>query len=82
MCRAWLKPAGDCRGTAELRRLLAHADENALILEAVTTTLQDLAGKLRRAAAAVADPGTYTLPGNTARGPARHVLAARVNANV
>jgi hypothetical protein len=67
---------------AELRRLLAHADENALILEAVTTTLQDLAGKLRSAAAAVADPGTYTAPGRTPKRSGRHVLAACVNANV
>jgi hypothetical protein len=67
---------------AELRRLLAHADENALILEAVSATLQDLSGKLRSAAAAVADPGTYTLPGRTAKRLVRHVLAACVNASV
>jgi hypothetical protein len=67
---------------AELRRLQAHADENALILEAVSSTLQDLSGKLRSAAAAVADPGTYTLPGRTPRRSGRHVLAACVNASV
>jgi hypothetical protein len=67
---------------AELRRLLAHADENALILEAVSATLQDLSGKLRSAAAAVADPGTYTVSGRIPRRPGRHVLAACVNASV
>jgi ferric-dicitrate binding protein FerR (iron transport regulator) len=67
---------------AELRRLLAHADENALILEAVNATLQDLAGKLRGAAAAAADPGTYTLPGRTTKRSGRHVVAACVNASI
>ncbi len=66
----------------ELRRLLAHADENALILEAVNSTLQDLAGKVRTAASAIADPGTYTLPGRSVKRPGRHVLAACVNASV
>jgi hypothetical protein len=75
-------PAATAAERAELRRLLAHADENALILEAVSTTLQDLSGKLRNAAAAVADPGTYTLPGRTAKRMGRHVLAACVNASV
>lgn len=67
---------------AELRRLLAHADENALILEAVTSTLQDFTGKLRNAAAAVADPGTYTVTGRVPKRSGRHVLAACVNASV
>ena len=66
----------------ELRRLLAHADENALILEAVSATLQDLSGKLRSAAAAVADPGTYTVSGRTSKRVGRHVLSACVNASV
>jgi hypothetical protein len=71
--------AAEC---AELRRLLAHADENSLILEAVSAMLQDLSGKLRSAAAAAADPGTYSASGRTPRRLARHVLAARVNASV
>jgi hypothetical protein len=66
----------------ELRGLLAHADENALILEAVSATLQDLARNLRSAATAVADPGTYTVLGRSARRTGRHVLAACVNASV
>ena len=66
----------------ELRHLLAAADENALILEAVTSTLQDLTRRVRSAAATIADPGTYTLPGRAARRPARHVMSACVNAKV
>ncbi|HEX3990411.1 MAG TPA: hypothetical protein VHX39_04480 [Acetobacteraceae bacterium] len=66
----------------ELRRLLAHADENALILEAVSVTLQDLAGKVRSAASELADPGTYTVGGRSPRRSFRHVLAACVNASV
>jgi hypothetical protein len=75
--RGHTPPATD-QERAELRRLLAVADENALILEAVSSTLQDLATKVRAAAATAADPGTYTLAGR--RG--RHVLAARVDASV
>jgi hypothetical protein len=75
-------PLANAAERAELRRLLARADENSLILEAVSATLQDLAGKVRNAAAAVADPGTYTIPGRTPKRSDRHVLAACVNANV
>jgi ferric-dicitrate binding protein FerR (iron transport regulator) len=74
-------PATDSE-RAELRRLLAAADENALILEAVSSTLRDLARKVRAAAATIADPGIYTLPGRPARRSERHVLAARINATV
>ena len=75
-------PPATAAERTELRRLLAHADENALILEAVTVTLQDLEGKLRSAAAGVADPGTYTVSGRTPKRAGRHVLAACVNASV
>jgi hypothetical protein len=75
-------PPASAAECAELRRLLAHADENALVLEAVSITLQDLAGKLRSAAAAVADPGTYAAPGRTPRRSNRHVVAASVNASI
>jgi hypothetical protein len=68
--------------SVELRRLLAYADENCLILEAVNAALQDLDSKLRRAAADAADPGTYTLPGRTQKRAGRHVLAASINASV
>jgi hypothetical protein len=67
---------------AELRQLLAAADENAIILEAVSSTLQDLARKIRAAAATIADPGIYSPPGRPAKRQYRHVLAARVNATV
>jgi len=66
----------------ELRRLLAAADENAIILEAVSNTLRDLTKKVRAAAATIADPGTYTLPGCAARQPPRHVMSACINARV
>lgn len=79
--RGQTPPATELERT-ELRRLLACADENALILEAVSSTLQDLARKLRSAAAAAADPGIYTAPGRTPKRSGRHVLAACVNASV
>ena len=61
---------------AALTELLAMADENALILEAVRMTLADVAGRLRAALGAAADPGTY---GGKRRGP-RHTRAARLDA--
>jgi hypothetical protein len=61
---------------AAFAELLAMADENALILEAVRMTLADIAGRLRAALAAGADPGTY---GGKRRGP-RHTRAARLDA--
>jgi len=60
-----------------VRALLAAADENALVLDAVRTTLDDMAGKLRAALRSVADPGTY---GPSSR-RTRHVLAAHVDAS-
>ena len=74
-------PASSAECT-ELRRLLARADENALILEAVNSTLQDLDRNLRNAATAAADPGTYTAVGATPKRSSRHVLAACINASV
>jgi hypothetical protein len=70
-------PASD-RERAELRRLLAAADENALILEAVSSTLRDLAAKIRAAAASALDPGTYSPAGIKTR----HVGAARIDASI
>jgi hypothetical protein len=61
---------------AALTELLAMADENALILEAVRMTLADVAGRLRAALGAAADPGTY---GDKQRRP-RHTRAARLDA--
>lgn len=75
-------PPASAAERAELRRLLAVADENALILEAVSSTLQDLARKIRSAAATLADPGTYTSPALPIKRRSRHVLAACVNAQV
>ncbi len=79
--RGRVPPATDAERAA-LRRLLALADENALILEAVSNTLQDLARKVRAAAVTLADPGTYTVPGRIGRRFNRHVLAAQINATV
>ena len=63
---------------AAVRDLLDAADENALVLEAVRATLDDVAEKLRRALSSAADPGLY---GPTGRGP-RHTLAAQVDATI
>jgi hypothetical protein len=62
----------------ELRRILSAADENALVLEAVGSTLGDLAAKVRTAAATAADPGTYS----PARKNERHVWAASFDASI
>jgi hypothetical protein len=60
-----------------LRQLLAAVNENALVLEAVHVTLQDMAARLRTALRSVADPGTYHL-----RQPhRRHVQAAQIDAS-
>lgn len=67
---------------AELRRLLAQADENALILEAVRSTIQHWTGNLRNIAGTIADPGTYTVNRNAAKRSGRHVLAACVNERI
>jgi hypothetical protein len=64
-----------------LRDLLLAADENALILDAVRATLEDMAGKLRSALRSVADPGTYGPTSRRGRTATRHVLAARVDAS-
>ncbi len=61
-----------------LRRVLAAADENALILEAVGVTLKDLLHKVRTAVTTALDPGTYSLVGRNRR----HVRAACVDASV
>ena len=75
-------PPATAQERAELHLLLAVADENALILEAVSSTLQDLATKVRAAAATAADPGTYSPSGSLSGQRARHVMAARVDASV
>ncbi len=60
-----------------LRQVIAAANENALVLEAVRQAVEDLPRRLRAAITAAVDPGTYSLRG---RG-ARHVLAARIDAS-
>jgi len=71
-------PAATDRERSELRRVLAAADENAVILEAISSTLRDLAAKVRAAATTALDPGTYTPRGRNTR----HVRAACVDASV
>ncbi|CAH2605610.1 conserved protein of unknown function (plasmid) [Rhodovastum atsumiense] len=63
---------------AALRELMAAADENAIVLEAVKTTLEHTAGVLRTALSSAADPGIY---GPNGQRP-RHVLAARLDAQI
>jgi hypothetical protein len=60
-----------------VRELLAAADENMLVLEAVRVTLDDFADKVRKSLSSAADPGTYG-PTQQRR---RHVLAARLDAS-
>jgi hypothetical protein len=60
-----------------LRALLAAADENANVLDAVHSTLEGLAGRLRAALDAACDPGTYG-PGGRRPG---HMMAARLDAS-
>lgn len=75
-------PTGDpgaplsARDAEAMRRLLAAAEENAVVLEAVNATLDDVATRLRTLVGGLADPGVYT-PGGPA---ARHVPAARIDA--
>jgi len=64
------------RDAAAMRRLLIAAEENALVLEAVNATLDDVATRLRTLVGGLADPGVYTLGGPAAR----HVPAARIDA--
>ena len=59
-----------------MTELLTAARENAVVLEAVQSTLDDFMGRLRSLMRSAADPETYTLDG---RGT-RHVLAAQIDA--
>ncbi len=58
-----------------IAQLVAAANENALVLEAVTTVLNSAATRLRTLVGAMADPGTYDLHDR----PRRHVIAASVD---
>ena len=63
---------------AALRELVAAADENLLVLDAVRSVFEQFAVRVREALCSAADPGVYDAAGR-ARG---RVLAARVNAVV
>ncbi len=60
-----------------LRALLAAADENANVLDAVRSTLERLSEGLRAALEATVDPGTYGPAGRRVG----HVPAARLDAS-
>ena len=60
-----------------LRALLAAADENANVLDAVRSTLERLSESLRAALGATVDPGTYGQVGRRIG----HVPAARLDAS-
>lgn len=62
-------------GFDAMNDLLTAANENALVLEAVTTVLDGAATRLRGLVGGMADPGTYDLHDR----PRRHVLAASVD---
>lgn len=73
-------PSGDGQTRQEkaaIKALLSAANENAVVLEAVKTTLDDASGKLRTLLGSIADPGTYAPAGRSAR---HHIPAARVDA--
>ena len=59
-----------------MRALMSAAKENAVVLEAVKSTLDAAAHRLRSLVGSVVDPGTYGRFGQ----PARHIPAARINA--
>lgn len=76
--RAGARP-GSALSPAEigaLRDLIAAADENLLVLEAVCTVFDRFATRVREALCTAADPGVYDATGRARR----RVLAARVNA--
>ena len=56
--------------------LLIAANENSIVLEAVKSTLDDVATRLHAILGSVADPGTYSRIGRTVR----HVPATRIDA--
>jgi hypothetical protein len=56
--------------------LLNAANENAIVLEAVKSTLDDAATRLQALLGAAADPGTYSRLGRAAR----HIQATRIDA--
>jgi hypothetical protein len=60
-----------------LRALLAAADENANVLDAVRSTLERLSAGLRAALGAMVDPGLYGPAGRRVS----HVPAARLDAS-
>ena len=62
---------------AAIKALLTSANENAVVLEAVKTTLDEASGKLRTLLSSIADPGTYGPVGRVAR---HHIPAARIDA--
>jgi hypothetical protein len=80
--RAWAERDPDAKASPvereELRRILSAAEENAVILEAVTSALGDLSAKVRTAATSAMDPGVYSPAGR----PSRHVHAASVDDSV
>ena len=59
-----------------IRDLLLAANENAIVLEAVKSTLDDAAARLRTVLGSMADPGVYSRAGQSVR----HVPAARIDA--
>lgn len=61
-----------------LKELIAAANENALILDAVRTTIDDFAGRLKVALTSAADPGLYGPKGKNLR----HAMAARFDSKI
>jgi len=66
----------ECVAKETVGGLMTAAKENAVVLEAVKSTLDAAAVKLRSLVGSVVDPGTYGRFGQ----PVRHIPAARINA--
>ncbi len=72
-------PANETLDTSDrkaIEDLLIASNENAVVLEAVKSTLDDAATRLHALLGAASDPGTYSLVGQ----PARHIQATRIDA--
>lgn len=76
-------PPGNPAERAALRAMMAAAEENALVLGAVTDALDMVRERLRTDLADAANPGTYGPQGSPFPGPRRkplrHTLAASLD---
>lgn len=62
-----------------LRAMMRAAEENAMVLGAVTGALEQIRERLRRDLQEAADPGLYGPPDGPRRRPLRHTMAASLD---